>query len=65
MTENERTDARGEALGSIVSRLDELRRLAAFHGLDFLGYLLDVAFTEASETIRREHARGEPMGGGP
>lgn len=54
MTDAELKRARGEALGFLVCRLDELRQMAASHGLDFLGYLLDVAFTESCDTIRRE-----------
>ncbi|RJT31460.1 hypothetical protein D3227_28405 [Mesorhizobium waimense] len=63
MTDNELTKARGEALGVIVCRLDELRQMAASHGLEFIGYLLDVAFTESCDAIRRERscARSETM----
>ncbi|TIN45555.1 MAG: hypothetical protein E5Y25_10920 [Mesorhizobium sp.] len=56
MTYAQQPKARREALGFIVCRLDELRQLAASHGLDLLGYLLDVAFTESCDTIRREHS---------
>lgn len=44
-----------EGLAFIICRLDELRQMAASHGLDLLGYLLDVAYTEANEMIRRNH----------
>lgn len=54
MTDAQQSRARGEALGLIVCRIDELRQLAACHGLHFLGYLLDVAFTESCDMIRRE-----------
>ncbi|RWE12562.1 MAG: hypothetical protein EOS76_26285 [Mesorhizobium sp.] len=54
MTDNGQTTARGEALGVIVCRLDELRQLAASQGLELIGYLLDVAFNESCDAIRRE-----------
>jgi|GEM_PF-6164608 len=54
MTDNGQTTTRGEALGVIVCRLDELRQLAASQGLEFLGYLLDVAFNESCDAIKRE-----------
>ncbi|TPJ38219.1 hypothetical protein [Mesorhizobium sp. B2-6-5] len=55
------TKARSEALGFIICRLDELRQMAASHGLEFMGYLLDVVFAESCDAIRRERscARGE------
>ncbi|MGX5806112.1 hypothetical protein ACWGS9_33770 [Bradyrhizobium sp. Arg314] len=55
------TKDRAEALGFIICRLDELRQMAASHGLELLGYLLDVAFTESCDAIRRERssARGQ------
>ncbi|WP_112101622.1 hypothetical protein [Mesorhizobium hawassense] len=56
MTDNDQTTRRGEALGVIVCRLDELRQLAAAQGLEFLGYLLDVAFNESCDAIRRERS---------
>ncbi|WP_095779687.1 hypothetical protein [Mesorhizobium sp. WSM3868] len=63
MTDTERTEGRDEALGFIVCRLDELRQVAASHRLEFLGYLLDVAFTESCDAIRRERssAQGKTM----
>lgn len=55
------TKDRMEALGFIICRLDELRQMAAAHGLEALGCLLDVAFTESCDAIRRDRscAQGE------
>ncbi|TIU09496.1 MAG: hypothetical protein E5W44_16130 [Mesorhizobium sp.] len=50
------TKDRVEALGFIICRLDELREMAASHGLEALGCLLDVAFTESCDAIRRERS---------
>ena len=54
-----------EALGLIICRLDELRHLAAAQGLEFLGYLLDVAF---NGVMRRDQkaafSRARPRNGG-
>lgn len=50
------TKDRVEALGFIICRLDELRQMAASHGLVALGCLLDVAFTESCDAIRRERS---------
>lgn len=60
-TAREGAEGRVEALGLIICRLDELRQLAASQGLEFLGYLLDVAFNESCDAIRRERssAQGE------
>ncbi|UCI31847.1 hypothetical protein [Mesorhizobium sp. B4-1-4] len=60
---DELTKARCEALGFIVCRLDELREMAASHGLESLGYLLAVAFTDSCDAIRRECycVQGETM----
>lgn len=55
MTDKQRTSDRTEALAFIVCRLDELRQMAASHGLDLLGYLLEIAFTESCDMIRKEH----------
>jgi hypothetical protein len=55
-TDQQGTEGRAEALGVIICRLDELRKLAAFHGLETLGRLLDVAFTESCDAIRRERS---------
>lgn len=54
MTGQEETQHRMEALGFIICRLDELRQMAASHGLETLRVLLDVAFTESCDAIRRE-----------
>ncbi|MDG4889816.1 hypothetical protein [Mesorhizobium sp. WSM4887] len=59
MTDRELATARGDALSSIICRLDELRQTAASHGLDFLGYLLDVAFTESCDAIRKERSAAQ------
>ncbi|MBZ9798788.1 hypothetical protein [Mesorhizobium sp. ES1-4] len=56
MTGKEQTKDRLEALGFIICRLDELRQMASFHGLETVGCLLDVAFTESCDAIRRERA---------
>ncbi|KAA3448031.1 hypothetical protein C7I87_24125 [Mesorhizobium sp. SARCC-RB16n] len=50
------TNDRIEALGFIICRLDELRQMTASYGLEPLGYLLDVAFTESCDAIRRERS---------
>lgn len=50
------TKDRLEALGFIICRLDELRQMVGFHGLETLGCLLDVTFTESCGAIRRERA---------
>ncbi|CDX18354.1 conserved hypothetical protein [Mesorhizobium plurifarium] len=50
------TKDRVEALGFIICRLDELRQMAASHGLEALSCLLDVAFTESCDAIRRERS---------
>ncbi|RUW73795.1 MAG: hypothetical protein E5V66_24080 [Mesorhizobium sp.] len=65
MTDNDQRTTRGEALGVIVCRLDELRQLAASQGLELIGYLLDVAFNEACDAIRRERlsAQGHETAG--
>ncbi|PBB41136.1 hypothetical protein CK222_23445 [Mesorhizobium sp. WSM3866] len=54
LTEKGQAKDRVEALGVIVCRLDELRQLAASQGLELIGYLLDVAFNESCDAIRRE-----------
>ncbi|RRH88262.1 hypothetical protein EH240_35425 [Mesorhizobium tamadayense] len=59
VTEQEKPEDRVEALGFIICRLDELRQMAASHGLESLGYLLDVAFTESCEAIRRERSSAQ------
>ncbi|MDX8503492.1 hypothetical protein RFM99_34625 [Mesorhizobium sp. VK4C] len=56
VTDQEQTKDRVEALGFIICRLDELRQMAASHGLETLGCLLDVAFTESCDAIRRERS---------
>ncbi|RWD52396.1 MAG: hypothetical protein E5W43_29565 [Mesorhizobium sp.] len=56
VTDQEKIKARAEALGFIMCRLDELRQMAASHGLQTLGCLLDVAFTESCDAIRRERS---------
>ncbi|RWI88946.1 hypothetical protein [Mesorhizobium sp.] len=56
MTDNDQTTTRVEALGVIVCRLDELRQLAASLTLELIGYLLDVAFNESCDAIRRERS---------
>ncbi|RWJ01222.1 hypothetical protein [Mesorhizobium sp.] len=56
MTDQEETKDRVEALGFIICRLDELRQMAASQGLETLRVLLDVAFTESCDAIRRERA---------
>lgn len=56
MTGQEQTKDRVEALGLIISRLDELPQMASFHGLEPLGCLLDVAFIESCDAIRRERS---------
>lgn len=48
-----------EALGFIICRLDELRHMAASHGLETLGCFLDVAFAESCDVIRRERSSAE------
>ncbi|MEI9414622.1 hypothetical protein [Mesorhizobium sp. Cs1321R2N1] len=53
------TKDRVEALGFLICRLDELRQMAASHGLEPLGHLLDVAFTESCDAIRRERSRAQ------
>ncbi|TGT54082.1 hypothetical protein EN813_045060 [Mesorhizobium sp. M00.F.Ca.ET.170.01.1.1] len=55
-TGQEQTKDRVEALGFIICRIDELRQMAASHGLETLGRLLDVAFTESCDALRRERA---------
>ncbi|MBZ9765059.1 hypothetical protein LB553_29975 [Mesorhizobium sp. CA8] len=55
-TGQEQTKDRMEALGFIVCRLDELRQMAASHGLETLGCLLDAAFTQSCDEIRRERS---------
>ncbi|AZO07813.1 hypothetical protein EJ074_00740 [Mesorhizobium sp. M3A.F.Ca.ET.080.04.2.1] len=50
------TKDRVEALGFIICRLDELRQMASSHGLEALSCLLDVAFTESCDAIRRERS---------
>ncbi|MEI9402073.1 hypothetical protein [Mesorhizobium argentiipisi] len=50
------TKDRTEALGFIICRLDELRQMTASYGLEPLGHLLDVAFTESCDAIRRERS---------
>ncbi|TIS18625.1 MAG: hypothetical protein E5X07_31495 [Mesorhizobium sp.] len=59
--DKEQQQDRVEALGFIICRLDELRQLAASQGLELVGSLLDVAFNESCDAIRRERssARGE------
>ncbi|MGX5829284.1 hypothetical protein [Mesorhizobium sp. 43Arga] len=59
VTDQQVTKGRVEALGLIICRLDELRQLAASHGLELLGYLLDVAFTESCDSIRRVRSAAE------
>ncbi|RWG17202.1 MAG: hypothetical protein EOQ55_19980 [Mesorhizobium sp.] len=49
-------EGRVEALGLIICRLDELRQLAASQDLELLSYLLDVAFNESCDAIRRERS---------
>ncbi|MDG4898405.1 hypothetical protein P9272_33285 [Mesorhizobium sp. WSM4976] len=56
VTRQEQTKDHVEALGFIICRLDELRQMAASHGLEALGCLLDVAFTESCDAIRRERS---------
>ncbi|MBZ9772556.1 hypothetical protein [Mesorhizobium sp. CO1-1-8] len=58
-TDQQQTKGRLEALGLIICRLDEMRQLAASHGLEPIGYLLDVAFTESCDAIRRERSSAE------
>lgn len=55
-TDQQGTESRVAALGVIICRLDEMRQLAASHGLELLVYLLDVAFTESCDAIRKEHS---------
>ncbi|PTE06545.1 hypothetical protein C9427_31265 [Mesorhizobium helmanticense] len=55
-TDQQGTESRVAALGVIICRLDEMRQLAASHGLELLSYLLDVAFTESCDAIRKEHS---------
>ncbi|TGS60733.1 hypothetical protein EN844_30030 [Mesorhizobium sp. M3A.F.Ca.ET.201.01.1.1] len=63
MTDKEQPKDGDEALTFIICRLEELRRMAASHGLDLIAYLLDVAFTESCCTIRKDRncAHGEEM----
>ncbi len=63
VTGQEQTKDCVDVLGSIICRLDELRQMAASHGLETLSFLLDVAFTESCDAIRRERssAQGETM----
>ncbi|WP_149908130.1 hypothetical protein [Mesorhizobium sp. SARCC-RB16n] len=56
MTDQERAKDRVKALGLIICRMDEMRQLAASHGLEPLGHLLTVAFTESCDAIRRERS---------
>lgn len=60
-TARQGAEGRVEALGLIICRLDALRQLAVAQGLECLGYLLDVAFNESCDAIRRERssAQGE------
>ncbi|MGX5845189.1 hypothetical protein ACWGTI_31520 [Mesorhizobium sp. ArgA1] len=58
-TDQQRTKDRVEALGLIICRLDEMRQLAASHGLELIGYLLDVTFTESCDAIRRERSSAQ------
>ncbi|TIV62126.1 hypothetical protein [Mesorhizobium sp.] len=59
VTDQQQTKERAEALGFIICRLDELRQMAASHGLQTLGCLLDVAFTESCDAIRRERSSAQ------
>jgi hypothetical protein len=54
------TKSRVDALGRIICRLDEMRQLAVSHGLELLGYLLDAAFAESCDAIRKEHSCAQP-----
>ncbi|MET3524793.1 hypothetical protein ABID25_006664 [Mesorhizobium abyssinicae] len=63
VTDQEKIKARAEALGFIICRLDELRQMAASHGLQTLGCLLDVAFTESCDAIRWKRGEGSPTSG--
>ncbi|WP_217577478.1 hypothetical protein [Mesorhizobium sp. GbtcB19] len=59
MKDEKQAKGRVETLGSVICRLDELRQMAASHGLEPLGSLLDVGFNESCEAIRREGASTE------
>ena len=46
-----------EAALHIKSAIAELSQMARLHGLDMLGYLLDMAHMEADEIVRRRGRR--------
>lgn len=48
---------RGEALRFVRAQLIELRLVTTSLGLPLLGYLIEMAYTESDDVIRRERLR--------